>query len=126
MLNVLIGAGFSEGLKLPGTAEITRYVRTLPQYLVRADRNVEAPLGDILSKIANSYYDTPTFEIYLHLVECMLSATTSRLGFTLPDSQKLAFNAFMDPSPRLARLLEEKAPREIWSGDDGPNCRLSG
>ncbi len=38
----------------------------------------------------------------------MLSAASSRLGFALPDSQKVAFNAFMDLSPRLATVLVEQ------------------
>jgi hypothetical protein len=77
--------------------------------MVRADEHREAPLSDVLSKIASAYYDTPNFEIFLHLIECMLSAKRSRLGFALPDSQKLAFNAFMDPTPRLAGVVKDPA-----------------
>ncbi len=112
---MLVGAGFAEGLGLPGTAEITNHVRSLQQYFIRADEHGEAPLGDVLSKIASAYYDAPNFEVFLHLIECMLSARRSRLGFALPDSQKLAFNAFMDISPRLVSVLADSALESFGS-----------
>lgn len=109
MLNVLLGAGFAQGLGLPGTDDITNYVRSIRKYGIRGDGIAEVPAGVMLWKVANAYYDTPSFETLLHLVESMLSARRSRFGFTVDDSQKIAFNAFMDPTPRLAAVLSDSA-----------------
>lgn len=109
MLTVLLGAGFSEGVHLPGTLQITDHIRQLPAYGVRGDDYREAPIGNVLWKIANAYYDQPNFETLLHLSESMISANRSRFGFTLPDTQKVAFNAFMEPARRWERVLEDTA-----------------
>lgn len=109
MLTVLLGAGFSQGVNLPGTDAITQHVRGLSGYGVRGDDHREAPLSEILWKIAQSYYDRPNFEVLLHLTESMLSANRSRFGFTLPDSQKVAFNAFMDLAPRWENVLKDSS-----------------
>ena len=108
MLNFLLGAGFAQGLGLPGTQKITDYVAALPAYTIYTEDGRPIPLGPTLWKIANSYYDAPNFETLLHLVESMVSARGSRLGFTLPDTQKVAFNAFMDFAPRLAPIVKDE------------------
>lgn len=107
MLNVLLGAGFAEGLHLPGTREITQHVSNLRGNYVHFEDARPVELGAALWKIANSYYDAPNFETLLHLVESMMSARASRLGFNVSDSQKVAFNAFMDTTPRLALVVDQ-------------------
>lgn len=108
MLNVFLGAGFAQGLGLPGTQEITDYVAALQAHITYTDDGRSVPLAPMLWKIANSYYDSPNFETLLHLVESMVSARGSRLGFTLPDTQKIAFNAFMDVTPRFAPIVKDE------------------
>jgi hypothetical protein len=107
VLNIFLGAGFAQGLHLPGTEEITNHISTLKANGVYLADGRYLPLGPILWKIANSYYDAPNFETLLHLVESMVSAERSRLGFASADQQKVAFNAFMDPTPRLAPITQD-------------------
>jgi hypothetical protein len=108
VLNVLLGAGFAEGLDLPGTKEITEHVSRLEgNYVYFESSGLPVKLGPVLWKIANSYYDAPNFETLLHLVESMISAKGSRLGFNVADTQKIAFNAFMDTTPRLVPVVEQ-------------------
>ncbi len=107
MINFLLGAGFAQGFNLPGTDAITDHVRSLTEYTVEADEHQIASTSGVLWKIASSYYDSPNFETLLHVVECMLSIRKSRLGFALLDSRKVAYNAFMDPMPRLFSILTD-------------------
>jgi len=109
LIIALLGAGFAQGLGLPGTLQITEHIRSLERHWVRGEGATEAPVANVLWKIASAYYDTPTFETLLHLVESMISAHQSRFGFGLPDNQKIAFNAFMDVSPKLVDILRETA-----------------
>jgi hypothetical protein len=105
MLNILLGAGFGQGLRLPGTAALTEHVRQMQEFTVLSDDRLPASLAPVLWKIASAYYDEPTFETLLHLIESMLSAQGSRLGFTRQDAAKVAFNAFMDITPRLTSIV---------------------
>src|SRR5579864_1390738 len=75
----------------------------------------QVQMSDVLWKIANSYYDHPNFETLLHLVESMLSAQRSRLGFGVADTDKIAFNAFMDTIPKFAVVLGESRLHEFGS-----------
>jgi hypothetical protein len=92
-LTLFLGAGFSEGVRLPSTSDLTKLVRELDQAEQQQPfMNPRAPMSSAFWKMASGYYSDPNFETVLHLVES-------------------AYGAFMQLMPQWAGFVENGTQR---------------
>ena len=108
-LCVLLGAGYSQGFGIRGTAKLTELVRqlqspTLTTQVVGA--MWFAPVLPLLWKALSAYYNSPNFETMLHGIEALVGIQRRPHVTTMPDELRPIANAFMDVSPRWQELVD--------------------
>lgn len=110
-LTVLLGSGFAEGCRLPGTATLTEIVKALRFPMINParpnDLEVTVPAG--VWRMATSYYASPNFETVLHLVETVMGYERVRGWLAADDRSKAAFGAFTNIMPHWRYFIEEGA-----------------
>ena len=108
-LMILLGSGFSQGLGLPGTNDITKLLRD-EQMLFRVQvNNIDHAFPRLLWKMIAGYYDRPNFETMLHAAKGLNATYNAQGGFIENDFSKPVYGAFMDVSTRW-RSLASNAP----------------
>jgi SIR2-like protein len=108
-LTLLVGSGFSQALGIPGTREITEYMRAAStETLTKSPTQSSAwlRLETPLWKMASSYFETVDFEKMLHLAEAIVSIQQAQGGLIAQDFLKPAYGAFMDVSPRWDSVIQ--------------------
>ena len=107
-ITILLGAGFSAGLHLPTTAELTAIVRGEGRRpynpLIMAPR--ELTTSEIMWRMASGYYAQPNFETMLHLAETALAYRQVRGWLQENDRAKPAYGAFMNVMPHWRELID--------------------
>lgn len=109
-LVALFGAGASQAVGMPGTAELTELAATTPDPTVDFDGQTIAPFAAVLYKALSGYYDAPDFETMLHAIETLHTIRHSPPGAQILDAFKPVVSAFMDPSPRWRCLTHHHEP----------------
>jgi hypothetical protein len=111
-LTILIGSGLSEGLHLPGTAQLTEVVRKGGGLDVGGDIPVmqrrigRLTMAEAMWRMATSYYEKPNFETMLHLAETALGYSQVHGWLSADDRAKPAFGAFMNVMPHWRNIVE--------------------
>src|SRR5271165_849104 len=105
-LTVLIGAGMSEALGLPGVAAIDEHLATLGHPWFTDEDPPYTPIQAVrlLRRALLSYYDQVNFELILHSAELLYSIRATGSGY-VDEINKPAFMAFMETSQRWLNLV---------------------
>ena len=106
-LTVLVGAGLSQALGLPGVADIDQHLLGLTHPWISLPLGPAAvPIIPLLRRALLSFYDEVNFELLLHSAELIFSISVAGSSYSIGDVNKPPFLAFMDVSPRWRELVE--------------------
>jgi len=108
-LTVLMGAGFSQSVGIPGTDEITRRLLAAPIAPIHSPRydGIINSTTAVLHRALLSFYDQVNFELILHGAEALYTINLAGPGYVKDDTYKPVYCALMDTSPRWRPLIDE-------------------
>jgi hypothetical protein len=118
-LNVLLGAGASLGIGIPGTADLTKALLSLKhpsvnvpfeEYISSAGQLVKGsatqfPAITLLARGLSGTYDDPNFELMLHAVESLQGLSAVQTFDDALRDVRPVLSAFTDIAPRWSELL---------------------